>query len=91
MLKMFEPTTLPKAISDCPCRTAAILTTISGELVQKATTVSPTTRGVIPSLIAIEELPLTKLSAPKVKKSNETMSNIMSKYTFTRVTKRGGP
>ena len=62
---MFEPTTLPIAIPPLPSRFAFTLTTNSGALVPNATTVSPTTSGLMPKRMASSEDPLTNHSAPK--------------------------
>ena len=45
---MFEPTTLPTATSGLPPVTDPIVTASSGKLVPKATTVRPTTTGLMP-------------------------------------------
>jgi hypothetical protein len=64
MLQIFEPTTLPIAMPPWPLQLALILTTNSGALVPKATTVKPITSGLIPSLMANSDDPFTNHSAP---------------------------
>jgi len=65
ILQMLEPTILPNDIPALPLIAEATETTNSGALVPKATIVNPTTKGVMPLLIATEELPLISPSAPK--------------------------
>jgi hypothetical protein len=79
MLKILLPTTLPRAMSEPapPENAAMILTAISGELVPKATTVNPTTRGVIPAVTAILDAPRTRISAPPVNKMRPMMNNMI--------------
>lgn len=62
MFAMFDPITLPSAISGCPVIAESRLTISSGAEVPKATTVSPITRGEILNRPAIAELPLTRIS-----------------------------
>ena len=57
MLKMFEPTMFPIAISPCPLSVAFRLTTSSGALVPNSTMVRPITKGEILALRAKAELP----------------------------------
>jgi hypothetical protein len=47
-LKILLPTTLPTAMSACPCHAEEMLTASSGALVPRATTVRPTIRGEMP-------------------------------------------
>lgn len=79
MLKILLPTTLPRAMSEpAPPENAAMtLTAISGELVPKATTVKPTTRGVIPAVTAILDAPRTRISAPPVNKIKPIINNMI--------------
>ena len=63
-LKTLLPTTLPMARSTWPDRADCTDTAISGELVPKATTVSPTTRGEMPADSANRDAPRTSASAP---------------------------
>ena len=63
-LNMFDPMTLLTAISLLPARAALMLTEASGALVHMATMVSPIiTLGTF-KILAREELPSTKKSAP---------------------------
>ena len=64
ILAMFEPTTLPTAISGAPLNTASKLTTNSGEEVPQATTVRPITRGGTDSRCARVTAPRTNTSPP---------------------------
>ena len=61
---MFEPVTLPTAISFEPLRAAVTLTASSGREVPKATMVRPITSGDTPSFFATPEAESTKTSAP---------------------------
>ena len=61
---MFEPTTLPNAISGDPFSTAATETIISGAEVPKATTVNPTISGGRPSRSDMATAPRTRNSPP---------------------------
>ena len=65
---MLLPTTLPMAISASPVYAARTLTASSGEPVPKATTVSPTTKGDMPTEAASLEAPRTSKSAPPTNK-----------------------
>ena len=65
-LKMFEPTTLPTAISFAPRRAAVTLTASSGMDVPNATMVRPISSGDTPSLRASADAPATNLSAPQI-------------------------
>ena len=62
---MFDPTTLARAISGAPRRDAVRLAASSGAEVPKATTVSPTASGLIPTLRARRVEPVTRCSPPK--------------------------
>ena len=75
-LNKFEPTTLPSAISFWPLNAAVILTAASGALVPKATIVSPIIKLGILKKRAMEELPLTKKSAPFTKNTNPMIKKI---------------
>lgn len=69
MLKMFDPTTLPTAISTEP-RTAAITDVASsGSEVPTATTVRPMTRSLMPSAVATSVAPLTIHRAPRTRRA----------------------
>ena len=70
MLKILLPTTFPMARSAWPLKADITLTASSGELVPKATTVNPTTRGEIPTAVAIREAPRTSNSAPQMRKTS---------------------
>ncbi len=63
-LNRLLPTTLPMAISPWALNADWVLTAISGALVPKATTVSPTIRGEIPKPAARRAAPRTSTSAP---------------------------
>jgi hypothetical protein len=71
-LAMFEPSMLPKAISELPDRAAERLTASSGALVPKATTVSPTTSGETPMWNASALAPRTRPSPPTTSSSSPT-------------------
>ena len=73
MLKIFDPTTFPTARSPRPASAAFTLTITSGILVPIATTVRPTTKGVRPKRSASDELPLTKPSAPKYRRTSDAI------------------
>ena len=60
ILAIFDPTTLPIAISGFPLKAACILTRSSGAEVPKATIVIPITSGEILNLEAIDTAPLTR-------------------------------
>ena len=63
-LKILEPTTFPMAMSLLPFMAAVTLTASSGALVPNATIVSPIMREGMCSLLAIQDAPSTKISAP---------------------------
>ncbi len=65
MLAMFEPMTLPKAISGEPRRAAVRLAASSGAEVPKATMVRPITSGLIPQRCASRLEFFTRKSPPK--------------------------
>ena len=65
MLAMFEPRTLPIPSSPFPSMLALTEAKSSGALVPKATTVTPMTKGLKPSLRAILAAPRMSSSAPK--------------------------
>jgi hypothetical protein len=75
MLKMFEPTTLPRLTSALPDSDAPTLTAISGALVPKATTVRPMTIGAMPSRVAIDDAPRTSHSAPSTRRTSPPSRN----------------
>jgi hypothetical protein len=81
ILNIFEPTTLPTAISLEFLRAAFILTAVSGELVPKATIVSPTRIEGTLKILAMEDEPSTKKSAPLTSKAKP-----ISKITYTITT-----
>src|SRR5690606_29846754 len=70
MLKMLLPTTLPRATSASPEIVDPTVTASSGELVPKATTVSPTTRGESPIETASLDAPRTRISAPATSRTS---------------------
>ena len=74
MLRMLEPTTLPRAIPPLFSIAACMLTRASGKLVPKATIVSPTISGLRPRCKDNVIEPLTNHSAPK--KSNKSPPTI---------------
>ena len=74
-LKMLLPTTLPIAMSVWPSSTAPTDTAISGALVPKATTVSPTTSGEMPKDSASREAPRTSRSAPTTSAARPAMKS----------------
>ena len=71
-----DPTTFPIEISGEPSKAALKLTNNSGAEVPKATTVIPTTKGVILNFKAIEVAPLTRISPPPTKAIKPKMINI---------------
>jgi hypothetical protein len=77
ILKILLPKTLPSAMSAWPAMDDLMLTASSGELVPKATTVSPIIRGEIPSPEAIFEAPRTKISAPTIRKTSPKIKKRM--------------
>ncbi len=72
---MLLPTTLPTARSPLPASAASTETAISGALVPKATTVSPTTRGEMPRVSASREAPRTRNSAPAVRQARPSRNS----------------
>ncbi len=64
---IFEPTTLPIAISGCPFMAASKLTTSSGAEVPKETNTTPITSFETLKCTARETLPFTKKSPLKIK------------------------
>ena len=89
MLNMLLPTTLPRDMSALPDRPAMTLTASSGELVPKATIVSPITRGDIPTSTASFDAPRTNASAPAMSrispamKKNNEVRLIFTVYTVS--------
>lgn len=80
-LKILEPTMLLMAISLFPDRAALMLTDASGALVPIATIVRPIiTLGTL-RILAREELPSTKKSAPFTRSAKPIISNKYSIYT----------
>ena len=71
-LKIFEPMTLPMAISALPCKAPMKLTTISGAEVPIPTMVRPMTKSLIPSRLATDDAPSTSQSAPFTIKKRPT-------------------
>ena len=63
-LNMFEPTTLPIAMSPSPWTAATVVAASSGRLVPKATTVSPITASEMPKSRAMTTAPSTRAHAP---------------------------
>jgi hypothetical protein len=74
-LKILLPTTFPTAMSVLSFNAVLTLTAISGELVPKATTVSPITNGEMPTAAAKREAPRTRISAPAIKKAKPNTIN----------------
>ena len=66
---MFEPTTLPMTRSGSPASDEPTATASSGELVPKATTVSPMTIGLIPKERASRDEPPTRSSPPAISRT----------------------
>lgn len=66
-LKMFEPTTLPTAMSVAPRRAATVEALNSGVLVPKPTMMAPMTKGETPKRRAMPADERTRTSAPRVK------------------------
>ena len=64
ILKIFDPTTFPRAISAFPLMAETTLTTNSGAELPTATMVSPTTMVGIPKWWAIDAAPSVSQSAP---------------------------
>ena len=74
-LKIFEPTTLLRAISFAPWIAAEVLTANSGALVPSATIVRPMITPGTLKVRANAELPSTKKSAPLTSAAKPTISN----------------
>ena len=77
--RMLLPTTLPRAMSAFPEKADCTVTAVSGELVPKATTVSPITTGEIPSDAARRDAPRTRSSAPEIKSATPTMNSMITR------------
>ena len=77
MLKIFDPTTFPKAISFSFLIEATILVTSSGRDVPTATIVKPTKDSLICNLIAIFEALSTTKSPPKIIAARPMMAKII--------------
>ncbi len=75
MFAMFEPNTLPTAVSVLPSQAAVADTIISGADEPIARIVMPMTSGEIPTLRAIAAEPKTSLSALQTSKTRPTISN----------------
>ena len=76
-LNMFEPITLPIAISALPCMAPVRLTTSSGQDVPKPTIVRPMTNSLTPAFLAIAEAPSTSQSAPRTMSPRPASSRII--------------
>ncbi len=72
-LKILLPTTLPKAMSAFPAQAAWTETANSGELVPKATTVNPITKGEIFIAAANLDAPRTSSSPPAISENSPKM------------------
>jgi len=75
MFAIFDPTTLPITISDCPAKTAAIEEANSGKEVPNATIVTPIIKGEIPNESPISSAASTNQSedfnnSPKLPMNN---------------------
>src|SRR5690606_8189517 len=82
MLAMFEPTTLPSAMSVVPWSAAPSVTASSGAEVPKPTTTSPMMNWLMPKRSASPEAPRTKTSAPTASRATpRTNSRICSSIT----------
>ena len=71
---MFEPTTLPMAMSALPWKAPMKLTTISGAEVPMPTMVRPMTNSLRPKRRAMPEAPSTSQSAPNTMRARPPMS-----------------
>ena len=76
ILKIFEPTMLPTAISVSFFKAAEIEAASSGKLVPKATIVTPIIRSLTPHEKAILEAPSIKNLAPIANPTDERTINI---------------
>ena len=76
-LKIFEPITLPMAISAFPSSAPVRLTTSSGHDVPKPNIVSPITNSLTPAFLAFEDAPSTNQSAPRTISPRPTNSQII--------------
>lgn len=81
---MFDPTTLPTARSGWPDNEAPTLTASSGAEVAAETTVSPTTSGLMPNLIASDEAPRTSTSPPPTRRTKPTTTRTTSQISTAR-------
>ena len=81
MLKMLLPTMLPTAMSRSPRRTAMIEVASSGSEVPIATTVSPTTRLLTPSPVAMLTAPVTSSCEPSTRSPMPTASRRSESHT----------
>ena len=74
-LKIFEPMTLPMAMSAFPLIAPMKLTTSSGAEVPMPTMVSPITKSLMPRRLAIADEPSTSQSAPLTTRPRPMMNN----------------
>jgi hypothetical protein len=73
-LKILEPITFPREIALFELTLAEMLMAASGILVPRDTTVRPMISDGTLSLVAIDEAPSTKKSAPLIRKTKPTIS-----------------
>ena len=78
---MFEPTTLPTAMSPEPLRAAMSEVESSGVDVPKPTMVSPMKKADTPMFLAMATAPRTSNSAPPVRMRRETTSRTAESST----------
>ena len=78
MLKIFDPTTLPIAMSDCFRKAATTLVASSGRLVPAATTVRPITASDTPQDFAKAVAPSTNSCEPRIKTPSPTKRTAVS-------------
>jgi len=81
MLKMFDPTMFPTAISGSFLRAAATEVASSGSDVPAATMVSPMKPSLIPRVRAMLEAELTKKSPPTIRPASPPMMMMMSSHS----------
>jgi hypothetical protein len=89
MFAMFEPKTLPIAVSVFPCNADAAATNISGAEDPTATMVKPIKKGGSPILRAKAAAPKTKRSELHIKsnkppRSNEIFNSIEESYIYKK-------
>ncbi len=88
ILEILEPTMLPIPISELPLIEEMILTINSGADVPNAITVNPITTLDIPNLLAMDEDPSTKTSAPLTRRTKPISNKKMFKSIIKKINKK---